>query len=145
MIGGVRADQIAAFLALAGWGRANRAPLAGDASNRRYERLIDPAQGRAVLMDAPPQKGEDIRPFVRIARHLTARGLSAPRIFAADEALGLLLLEDLGDDLFARVLADRPALEEELYDAATLALIAAQDAPPADLPLYHRDEMAEAA
>ena len=34
-----RAAEIGAFLAREGWGWAKRAPLAGDASARRYERL----------------------------------------------------------------------------------------------------------
>ena len=55
-------------------------------------------------MDAPPPQ-EDVRPFVRIGRHLIELGLSAPAIHAEDEANGFLLLEDLGDDTFARVLA----------------------------------------
>ena len=56
-----RARDIADFLALHGWGAAARAPLAGDASFRRYERLT--LDGRpAVLMDAPPPM-EDVRPF----------------------------------------------------------------------------------
>ena len=46
-----------------------------------------------------------MRPFVRIGRHLIGLGLSAPAIRAIDEDNGFLLLEDLGDDTFARVLA----------------------------------------
>ena len=38
-----RNDQIAAFLSDAGWARATPAPLAGDASNRRYLRLTGDA------------------------------------------------------------------------------------------------------
>ena len=53
-------------------------------------------------MDAPPP--EDIRPFMRIARHLAGIGVSVPEIFAADEAEGLLLEEDLGDDLLSAYL-----------------------------------------
>ena len=110
-----RSGHIGNFLARAGWEGASRAPLAGDASHRRYERLTNgPENARAVLMDAPPEKGEDVRPFIAIARHLGGRGLSAPAILAADESRGLLLLEDLGDDLFARVLERDPALEEPL-------------------------------
>jgi len=99
------------FLAAAGWSDAVRAPLAGDASNRRYERLQATDGSPAVLMDAPPEKGEDVRPFVAIAEYLTSLGLSAPHILAADTECGFLLLEDLGDDLFARVVLSAPALE----------------------------------
>jgi N-acetylmuramate 1-kinase len=124
-----RAAAIAAFADRAGWGEADRRPLAGDASNRRYLRLHRGAE-TAVLMDAPPERGEDVRPFVRIARHLTHLGLSAPAILAADETAGLLLLEDLGDGVFARLAAADPAMETPLYLAAVEALAALHRAPP---------------
>lgn len=124
------------FLAGAHWAAATRAPLAGDASNRRYERLSLDTR-RAVLMDAPPDSGEDVRPFARIARYLAAQGLSAPRLIAEDTENGFLLLEDLGDALFARVVADDPTLETQLYEAATDVLVHLHAAaPPTDLPAY---------
>ena len=102
-----REPLIRAFLETSGWKNATRAALASDASNRRYERLTDDDGQRAVLMDAQPEAGENIQPFLKIARFLRSNGMSAPDIYAVDEANGLLLLEDLGDDLFARVvLAD---------------------------------------
>lgn len=64
------------FLHQAGWGAAERAVLAGDASFRRYDRLHLNGQP-AVLMDAPPPQ-EDVRPFIRIARQLAHLGYSAP-------------------------------------------------------------------
>jgi aminoglycoside/choline kinase family phosphotransferase len=130
-----RARAMDAFLAAAGWERATRAPLAGDASLRRYVRLDGP-EGPAILMDAPPGSGEDVRPFARIARHLAAHGLSAPRILAADEALGFLLLEDFGDALLAREAAARPRAEAELYAAAARTLAAMQAAPMPPLRPY---------
>ena len=136
----------AEFLAACGWAEATRAPLAGDASNRRYERLSHPALGPAVLMDAPPEKGEDVRPFVHIAEHLTSLGLSAPRILGRDEAHGFLLLEDLGDGLFARVIPAEPALEIPLYEAATDVLLALHRAPlPQGLKPYSPQVMTEMA
>ncbi len=135
-----------AFLATTAMDRAHRAPLAGDASNRRYERLTDPETGRtAVLMDAPPEKGEDVGPFVRIARHLCQIGLSAPRILAEDQQNGFLLLEDLGDDLFARVVSRDPALEPTLYEAATDLLVALHEAPMIDLDAYGPSVMTDLA
>ncbi len=116
------------FLVGAGWGDAMRSPLAGDASNRRYERLKDAAR-HAVLMDAPPEKGEDVRPFVAIAKHLFQHGLSAPRIIASDPEHGLLILEDLGDAIYARILEQDPSLELEIYKAAADALITLHAAP----------------
>lgn len=137
---------ISGFLDRIGWGDATRAPLAGDASNRRYERLSHPRLGSAVLMDAPPEKGEDVRPFVRIARHLTGLGLSAPRILAEDAAQGFLLLEDLGDDLYARVLKRDPGLEPSLYEAAVDVLLTLHRAPlPTGLAAYDPPLMADMA
>ncbi|MFC6688916.1 aminoglycoside phosphotransferase family protein [Jhaorihella thermophila] len=141
-----RDSLIADFLSRTAWAGARRAPLAGDASNRRYERLTDPATGRtAVLMDAPPVKGEDVRPFVRIAQFLRGAGLSAPEIFAEDTVYGFLLLEDLGDDLFARVLERRPDLENSLYEAGIDVLAALHAVDPPDLPSYDPALMSELA
>ncbi len=141
-----RTARIDAFLAVNGWGSAARHALAGDASNRRYLRLAQPDGARAVLMDAPPERGEDVRPFTAIARHLGSLGLSAPAILAQDTQAGLLLLEDLGDALFARVLEDTPALEPELYRAATDLLVDLhRHAPPPGLAPYDPPLMADLA
>ena len=119
-----------AALRAAGWGAAARQPLAGDASARRYERLTRPDGARAILMILPA--GEGPGAFARIARHLTARGLSAPAILAETEEG--LLLEDLGDELFARRIAAAPAEEAALYAAAVDLLPRLQAAPaPAGL------------
>lgn len=133
------------FLTRAGWGTARRAPLAGDASNRRYERLSLDGEP-AVLMDAPPEKGEDIRPFIRVARHLLAQGLSAPGILAQDTSHGFLLLEDLGDGLYARLMEAAPSCEEALYIEAIEALISLHDQPaPAWAPDYGPQTMTRVA
>lgn len=118
-----RETAIRRFLADAGWAAAERAPLAGDASFRRYERLHRDDR-TAVLMDAPPPQ-EDIRPFTKIARHLVAEGFSAPRIVAEDANTGLLLLEDLGDATFSRVLAGG-ADEVTHYQAAIDVIVDVQ-------------------
>jgi aminoglycoside/choline kinase family phosphotransferase len=110
----------AEFVRKAGWADAGERLLAGDASFRKYFRLTRPRES-AVVMDAPPPQ-EDVRPFVRIGRHLIALGLSAPQILAEDPEHGFLLLEDLGDDTFARVLA-AGGDEAELYARATDVLV----------------------
>jgi len=58
-----RVAEIKAFLEKAGWSRVQREPIAGDAGNRRYERLTDPTQGIAILWDVEPKFGEEIQPF----------------------------------------------------------------------------------
>jgi hypothetical protein len=125
------------FLAGAGWGGAEVAPLAGDASFRRYFRVHDRGR-RAVLMDAPPEH-EDVRPFLRIADLLVGAGFSAPRLLAGDSARGFLLIEDFGDRLMGPVLKAEPALEDKVYaDAVALLAELGGLKPPADIKPYDR-------
>ncbi|MGB3314392.1 MAG: phosphotransferase [Albidovulum sp.] len=127
----MRAEQEDRFLAHSGWAGAVRTPLAGDASARRYQRLFKGAE-RAVLMDAPPDRGEDTGRFSRMAFWLRDRSYSAPDILAEDRASGFLLLEDLGEDLFARLISANPAAEQDLYTAAVDFLIDLHRYPAAE-------------
>ncbi|WP_421708121.1 aminoglycoside phosphotransferase family protein [Algihabitans sp.] len=118
-----RATRLEHFLIEQGWHPDDRATLAADASFRRYDRLRRGAE-TAVLMDAPPDK-ERPAAFVRIARLLQAFGLSAPKILAADEAEGFVLLEDFGDRTFTVALAEG-AEELPLYLKAVETLATLQ-------------------
>ena len=145
-----RAAQRRDFVVHSGWGDAEERLLAGDASFRKYFRLTrsnGTAPLTAVVMDAPAP-WEDVRPFVRIGKHLLAMKLSAPEIHAIDEANGFLLLEDLGDDTFARVLANGGD-ETALYAHATDVLAAVHAAPEhgllPDLGGYEGEALIEAA
>lgn len=123
------------FLAAHGWEGAEILPLAGDASFRRYFRVV---RGRdsAVLMDAPPEQ-EDIGPFLAVAGHLIDRGFSPPRPLAIDRGKGLLLLEDFGDDRVGPLLQREPQRERAIYEAAVDILVRLASQPaPADLPPY---------
>ena len=145
-----READIKAFLKAAKWQDAIREAVPGDASSRRYERLTI-GDEKAVLMDAPqgaeiPNEaegasieerkalgynatariaGNNPEAFAVIGNELSKRGFSAPRIFAAELDKGFMLLEDLGDNLYARVIEKDPSLERKLYEAAidTLAAI----------------------
>ena len=152
----VREEAKVAFLKAAGLADAERRPLAGDASTRRYERLITPAGARLILMDQPPAAESVVCPpgaseaerralgynaaarlaagsvsaFVAIDAWLRRLGLSAPEIHARDLDAGLAVLEDLGDDLFATAIASGQD-ERPLYEAAVDAVLAMQaQAPP---------------
>lgn len=127
------------FLDGAGWGAAACVPLAGDASFRRYFRLSGTG-ATAILMDAPPG-AEDVRPFLRVAALLADWGYSAPRVMASDTATGFVLLEDIGDDSFTKIIASG-ADERELYEAAVDLLIDLQrHEPPADLAAFDADRI----
>ena len=125
------------FLNAIGWGAAEVLPLAGDASFRRYFRVVEPTR-RAVLMDAPPEH-EDVRPFLSVARMLLDAGFAAPRILGEDLARGFLLIEDFGDRLMGPVLRAEPALEQGVYTQAVDILSALHDkVEPAGLAPYDR-------
>ena len=147
MTGSARRREIDCFLVRAGWKDAAVEPLAADASFRRYLRVRRGPE-TAVLMDAPPDR-EPIEPYAAIARHLLSLGFGAPRIEAEDRTAGLLLMEDLGDDTFTRLLA-RGEDETALYELAVDTLIALHRLPaaaavPPGLPSYSDDLlMAEA-
>lgn len=140
-----RSDLIASFLDAHGYGSWTRRPLAGDASRRRYERLTSKDGKTLILMDAPPETGEDIRPFVEVDAYLRDQGVSAPEILAGDAEAGLLLTEDLGDALFSTVADADPSQEMPLYRAATDLLLALHDAPVPDLAPLGPRVMAEMA
>jgi aminoglycoside/choline kinase family phosphotransferase len=110
-----------AFIAASGHATAHVTAIPGDASFRRYFRLQESGK-HIILMDAPPPK-EDVRPFITVAEILSKDGLSAPHILARDAENGFLLLEDLGDALYARLLAAGKAEELALYEPACDVLI----------------------
>jgi aminoglycoside/choline kinase family phosphotransferase len=116
------------FLAAHGWAGAEIRPLAGDASFRRYFRVLD-GDRRAVLMDAPPPH-EDPKPFIAAAEWLVDAGLSAPRILACDLEQGLLLIDDFGDTRLRETLDVTPERETELYTLAVDLLIHLHTHPP---------------
>ncbi|HEU5286597.1 MAG TPA: phosphotransferase [Sphingomicrobium sp.] len=130
------------FLESCGWAGATIEPLAGDASFRRYFRVI--GNGRsAVLMDAPPPH-EDPRPFAAVAEWLCSAGLSAPEIIARDLDKGLLLLADFGDARLRETLDEDPQRERELYELATDVLIHLHRHPPMPgLPVHGLDQWLE--
>ena len=118
------------FLAASGWAGAQILPLAGDASFRRYFRVVH-GDRTAVLMDAPPPH-EDPRPFISVAEWLFGRGLTAPEILARDLEKGLLLLGDFGNARLRETLDTDPQRERELYEVATDVLVHLHNHPPMD-------------
>ncbi len=98
---------------------ASLRPASEDASFRRYFR-VDTDAGTAIVMDAPPPQ-EDTRPFVAIARFLESIGINAPRILAANEEQGVLLLSDLGSRPYLSDLNDDTVAS--LYRDAIDALV----------------------
>lgn len=131
-----------AFLASAGWDGADILPVAGDASFRRYFRVVA-GERSAILMDAPPPH-EDPQPFLAVARWLTGQGFAAPAILHEDLAQGLVLLEDFGDVRLRETVDAEPARELALYGAAVDLLVRLHGVEagveaPYDLAVYQRE------
>jgi hypothetical protein len=130
------------FLAASGWEGAQILPLAGDASFRRYFRVVQGSR-TAVLMDAPPPH-EDPQPFIAVAEWLISRGLTAPEILARDLDKGLLLLGDFGSARLRETLDSDPGRECELYELATDVLVELHRHPPmVDLKPHGLDQWLE--
>ena len=130
------------FLASYGWHDAQILPLAGDASFRRYFRVVN-GDRTAVLMDAPPPQ-EDPRPFIAVAEWLASVGLNAPQILARDLDKGMLLLGDFGDWRLREFLDEDPEAEVELYQLATDVLIHLhQHEPMSELPAHGVEQWLE--
>ena len=125
---------LAEFVADAGWGGADIAPLPGDASFRRYFRLVRGSES-AMLMHAPPPH-EDPAPFLHVAHWLNENGMRAPAIFAEDAAKGWVLTEDFGNDRMRDWLDLNPADEAAAYAAAVDALVALHRLPAGPFPAY---------
>ena len=170
-----REDERVAFLCAAGLGAARREALTGDASTRRYERLFPASGPSLILMDQPPAletrpcpptatdeeraalgynalarlAAGRIEAFVACAGYLRGLGLSAPEVIASNPTAGLAVLEDLGDDLYARLI-EAGMDEAPLYEGAVDALVVLHaDRPPAMLesegaswPLLTYDDLA---
>src|SRR5690606_7477298 len=81
---------------------------------------LDGPQGHAVLMD---DRGDGTAPFLAMTRWLRDHGFGAPAILAQDADAGLLLVQDLGDDLVARVLEREPSQAPAIYARITDLLV----------------------
>lgn len=143
--------------------------LQGDASARRYGRMICRNGRTAILMDWPRQPdgppirdgrpysriahlAEHVGPFIALSAALDAHGFTVPRVLAHDRDRGLLVLDDLGDGVFGSLVQSGAIRQEMLWQEAVDALVAlrrfnvAQDLPLPDgtsyrLPPYDRDAL----
>jgi N-acetylmuramate 1-kinase len=71
-------------------------PLAGDASTRKYFRVVAGDQSR-VLMSWEPFKDPENYPFLNVSKHFSACDIKVPKVESLSAELGVVLLEDLGD------------------------------------------------
>jgi aminoglycoside/choline kinase family phosphotransferase len=114
---------VAEYLSRARIAGARVVPLTGDASDRKYFRILPPDGAPVVLaVHAAPFEFASL-PFVRTAALFTAMPVPVPRILGHAEDVGVLALQDLGDvTLQAHLGAATPARHASLYRRA-VALI----------------------
>lgn len=142
-----RNDAIRSFLSTTRWAKAERRFLEGDASFRRYETLHLPQGEAAVLMDMPARpdgpavKGgkpysaiahlaEDIRAVIAVNSVLLDKGYSAPKSEAQDLEHGFAVMEDLGRNVYGRMMREGANMAEPMSAAvAVLACMAGHDWP----------------
>jgi N-acetylmuramate 1-kinase len=132
-----RNETIKSFLNLHNYGNAKRVFFEGDASSRRYEKLH--RDGKQVLLMDMPQRPDgptvkNGKPYSQIA-HLAENiksvtcvngfleelgGYSTPKTFHFDYTNGLAIIEDLGGNVFGKMLLAGQDMTEPLLTAAEL-------------------------
>jgi aminoglycoside/choline kinase family phosphotransferase len=102
-------------------------PLTGDASDRRYFRVLLPDGGSIVLaLNAAPFEFDKL-PFVNVARLLARMPVPIPTVLGHAEDLGVLALTDLGDvTLQAHLGAASPEEHSALYRQAVTLIATLQ-------------------
>ena len=84
--------------------------LAGDASTRRYYRVLNGPGAplpSIVLMRYPDEVPTDAElPFLNVHRYLTAAGVPVPAVYRSDPKANLLFLEDAGDTMLEGAVRD---------------------------------------
>lgn len=154
------------FLADAGWGKARRRHLTGDASARSYETVSLSGAEPRLLMNSPPlvlgppvkdgkpyaeiaHTSRTVAAFVGVDRALAAAGASVPEIYAQDLDQGFLLIENLGSegivDAHGQPVAERyvaaAELLAELHQKPWPSQLPVADGVFHDLPPFDREAM----
>lgn len=98
--------------------------LAGDASTRSYFRIYYPeGETRVLMVLANPGRNEEAS-FLDVQAFLENLGLPVPHVYAHHPSEGLIVLEDLGDELLETVIAQADEKQiRELYAHAVDLLI----------------------
>jgi aminoglycoside/choline kinase family phosphotransferase len=106
-------DRVTEYLERTGLRERNArvVPLTGDASDRRYFRLIASDGSTSVLALHAAPFSYDALPFVNVAALLRQIPLPVPQILHHAGDLGLLTLQDLGDVTLQAHLGAAPAIE----------------------------------
>jgi N-acetylmuramate 1-kinase len=125
------------FLSRTAHRQSQRQFFEGDASSRRYERLVSASGEMCLLMDMPQRTdgpivkygkpysaiahlAENITAVVAVNSHLVSLGYSAPRVLQSDLAAGFGLIEPLGFNVYGKMMLDGVDMLEPLETAAAV-------------------------
>ena len=123
------AAKVAAYLARASLDPSNTTTceLVGDASDRRYVRVMPSGDRSCVLLVHTAPINPPALPFLNVARLLQRIPLPLPAILGQEDDLGILVLEDLGDvTLEGHLRHASPAERETRYTQAINLLVRMQ-------------------
>ncbi|HEV8345047.1 MAG TPA: phosphotransferase [Vicinamibacterales bacterium] len=103
--------------------RARVVPLTGDASDRKYFRII-PDEGPSIVLalHASAITFADL-PFANVAELMQRLGLPVPAVLGHSDELGIIALQDLGDVTLQAHLGAAPATEHAALYRQAVALI----------------------
>jgi aminoglycoside/choline kinase family phosphotransferase len=126
-----RLEELRSWLAESGSTTGEIAPAAADASFRRYFRLRPETGPTRIVMDAPPER-ESLASWLHVSSLLSRAGVHVPKIERVDAERGFVVMEDLGDDSYARVHDRHDPLWEKCVNAALETLVRMQNEIPAE-------------
>ena len=95
-------------------------PLKNDASKRRYYRFTNNNK-EFLLMDSSLEK-ESLENFIKISKWLKSNHLSSPEIYIKDEKLGLLIIEDFGNNKYS-ILCKKEKEKKKFYYRKAIKLL----------------------
>jgi hypothetical protein len=128
-------DRVQAFLDRSGLAarRVRVVPLTGDASDRKYFRVLVPEAPSIVLAVHAQPFDYATLPFVNVAELLRQVPLPVPAILGHEDDLGILALEDLGDVTLQAHLGTAPHAEHHALYRQAVGLIAVMQRHGAEL------------
>jgi N-acetylmuramate 1-kinase len=131
-----RNEKLESFLAETPWQNSSREFLEGDASTRRYETLRA-LNKTSILMDMPKKPdgpvlkigkpysiiahlAEDISAVIAVNLQLKEFSYSSPKVEAFDIQNGFAIIEDLGPNVYGRMMHKGNDMTEPMHEAVML-------------------------
>ncbi len=112
--------------------------LAGDASYRRYSRLLAADGATVVLVRYPGERRQALKRDVEVARWLSEHGVRTAEVREVRPAAGEVVVEDLGEEDAETTLAAAGGQRRGHLAAALVApLVALAAVPPHELPAWN--------